>query len=213
MNQALAVYAEILGAGATGQPTGVRWLDGSLRPFHVHRWIGVADEVDERCLALLDGPVLDVGCGPGRHLHALARLGVFGLGVEISPVAVELARGRGATAIVASIFDELPGAGHWRSALLLDGNIGIGGKPVRLLRRLGALLGPRGTILAELAGPTAPTAETLVRLETPSSRSPWFPWAEVSVTDVEAPAARAGLAVARLWRDQERWFALLVRSE
>lgn len=36
--------------------------------------------------------VLDVGCGPGRHAHALARRGIDVLGVDVSARFVELAR-------------------------------------------------------------------------------------------------------------------------
>jgi SAM-dependent methyltransferase len=36
--------------------------------------------------------VLDVGCGPGRHAHALARRGIETVGVDISERFVELAR-------------------------------------------------------------------------------------------------------------------------
>ena len=36
--------------------------------------------------------VLDVGCGPGRHAHALGRLGLVVHGVDISERFVELAR-------------------------------------------------------------------------------------------------------------------------
>jgi len=36
--------------------------------------------------------VLDVGCGPGRHAHALARHGIDVLGIDISERFVELAR-------------------------------------------------------------------------------------------------------------------------
>jgi SAM-dependent methyltransferase len=36
--------------------------------------------------------VLDVGCGPGRHAHALAARGVHVHGVDISPRFIELAR-------------------------------------------------------------------------------------------------------------------------
>lgn len=35
--------------------------------------------------------VLDVGCGPGRHAHALARRGIEVVGVDITPRFVELA--------------------------------------------------------------------------------------------------------------------------
>jgi len=45
------------------------------------------------CLGLPPGArVLDVGCGPGRHAHALARLGYEVVGVDISDRFVALAR-------------------------------------------------------------------------------------------------------------------------
>jgi SAM-dependent methyltransferase len=213
MNRALAMYGETLSAagGSAAARMVARRLDGSTHPVPIERWLGAADEVDMRCLGLLQGPVLDVGCGPGRHLHALARLGVFGLGVDISAAAVTVARGRGATAVVASIFDELPGAGRWRSALLLDGNIGIGGHPTRLLRRVAGLLTPGGALLVEVSAPRLETIRTLVRLETGGSLSEWFPWAEVSAADITAVAESAGMAVKRCWPEQRRWFALLRR--
>jgi SAM-dependent methyltransferase len=214
MTGSLALFSEILQGGPDGQgsATMARFADGSTRPLPLERWMGLADEGEERCLKLLDGPVLDVGCGPGRHLHALARQGVFGLGVDISPAAVALARGAGARAIVASIFDDLPGTRRWSSALLLDGNVGIGGRPTRLLRRIADLLAPGGRILVELATPETATVETLVRLESPRATGGWFPWAEVSAADAALVAARAGLGLERLWSQNQRWFALLRRD-
>ena len=51
----------------------------------------VAFLVDE--LGLVAGMrVLDVGCGPGRHAHALARRGIEVVGIDISERFVELAR-------------------------------------------------------------------------------------------------------------------------
>jgi SAM-dependent methyltransferase len=169
-----------------------------------------ADDVDERVLARLPGPVLDVGCGPGRHLHALARRGVFGLGVDVCGVAVDLARDGGANAMVGSIFGAVPGAGQWRSALLLDGNIGIGGCPAKLLRRVRELLAPAGTVLVELAEPHSVTIETVARLETASLASDWFPWAEVSASEIHALAETAGVVVARCWNEGGRWFGVLI---
>jgi SAM-dependent methyltransferase len=159
----------------------------------------------------LDGPVLDVGCGPGRHLHELATRGVFALGVDLSPVAVDLATGRGARAIVASVFDELPGAGTWRSALLLDGNIGIGGVPSRLLARIRTLLAKHGRLLVELDPPDAPTGSSLVRMETADALSTWFRWARVSVSEVDQLARAGGFATERCWCRGGRWFASLIK--
>ncbi len=130
------------GAG-TGIRHYARLRDGTAVPLPLERYLGPADTTDEQLLDGLTGPVLDVGCGPGRHLRALANRGVFALGVDLSPVAVELAVGHGGRAIVGDIFDELPGGGTWRSALLLDGNIGIGGSPVRLAWPARIAAGPR----------------------------------------------------------------------
>lgn len=211
MSAPLAVYARALRdhvSGAGGE-TVIRFRDGTTRQATLERWVDGADAVDERVLTQLPGPVLDVGCGPGRHLHALARRGVFGLGVDICDVAVDLAKGGGANAIVGSIFGDVPGAGQWRSALLLDGNIGIGGRPARLLNRVAELLAPAGTILVEVAGPQSSTVESVARLETGSSVSDWFPWAEVSAASIETLADETGVFVSRCWREGGRWFAVL----
>jgi SAM-dependent methyltransferase len=56
---------------------------------------GTAQEVAflTEALGLQPGQrVLDVGCGPGRHAHALARQGIEVHGVDISPRFVELAQ-------------------------------------------------------------------------------------------------------------------------
>jgi hypothetical protein len=136
---------------------------------------------------------------------------VLALGVDVSPVAVRLARARGATAIERSIFDRLPGAGTWGSALLLDGNIGIGGRPAALLRRVAGLLAPAGRILLELEPPGSGAAAQRLRLESGASASDWFAWARVAVDSVDGPVRAAGLAVEDRWCDGGRWFAEVVR--
>ena len=108
----------------------------------LQRWLGPLTAADTAVLDRTRGPVLDVGCGPGRHVLALARRGRLALGVDVAPAAVRVARLRGAPAIEACVFERIPGAGTWGSALLLDGNIGIGGAPVALLARLRELLRP-----------------------------------------------------------------------
>jgi SAM-dependent methyltransferase len=207
------MYGDGLRGGArSGMRQHARLLDGTAVPLPLERYLGSADATDESLVDGLDGPVLDVGCGPGRHLAALAVRGVFALGVDLSTVAVELAVGGGGRAIVGDIFDELPGGGTWRSALLLDGNIGIGGSPVRLLARIGALLHEGGELLVELEPPGAVTCSTQARLETDGVTSAWFPWARVAAPEI-APIARAGgFHATEVWPLAGRWFARLHRD-
>ena len=109
--------------------------------------------------------MLDVGCGPGRLLAALAAEGRAATGIDISPVAVRLARRRGGQAICASVFSPLLEAGAWRSVLLLDGNVGIGGDPERLLARVAELLTPGGEAIVEVEPPGGGATVLGVRLE------------------------------------------------
>jgi SAM-dependent methyltransferase len=201
---------ELFGAilDGDGEPV-LRDDRGHARPLPVDVWLGRAGAVDERVLDLARGPVLDVGCGPGRHVHALARRGVLGVVVDVSPVAAALARRRGATVLEASIFDRVPGAGRWKSALLLDGNIGIGGSPDALLRRLVGLLARGGAVLVELDPPGVGVVHERVRLEDGARASAWFAWARVGADAVEGPAYAAGLRVRARWEDGGRFFAEL----
>ena len=173
------------------------------------RWVEPVTAADERLLELVDGPVLDVGCGPARHVLALARQGVLTLGIDVSPPALVLARRRGAPVLERSIFERVPAAGRWGTALLLDGNLGIGGAPAVLLRRVRELLRPAGRLLVEVSGPGHGPGVERVRFEADGVPGPWFWWAYVGADAVEGVARDAGLRICRQWSDDGRWFAWL----
>ena len=151
-----------------------------------------ADQVDESLLDRAIGPVLDVGCGPGRHVSSLLSRGVEAMGIDTSPTAVRLARRRGAPVAQRSIFDAVPDAGRWRCALLLDGSIGIGGNPESLLRRVSEVLAKRGRLLVETGHPHQPSEHLDVRIETADEGGPWFRWSLVSHVDMGALARTSG---------------------
>ncbi len=200
------LYAAALSGGSKLR---ARESDGSLRVLPVETWMQDADGADHRLLALAQGPVLDVGCGPGRHVQALAVRGEIAVGVDVNPAALHLARARGAVVLEASIFEQIPGAGEWRTALLLDGNIGIGGAPDALLRRIGSLLSPGGQLLVELDPPGVGLETVRMRLEDEHRQSHWFDWARVGAEAIGGPAHAAGLVVRTSWEDEGRWFAAL----
>lgn len=210
MTAPLDVYASVLAAGGRpGAPLRARLRDGMLLDLAPERWLGRLTVADESVLDRATGPVIDLGCGPGRHLHGLARRGVYAVGVDISPVAVALARGRGARAMEASIFGDLPGVGSWRTALLLDGNLGIGGDPSALLARIRRLLAPAGEVMAELEPPGTAGGPAEARLETDGEVSDWFAWARVGAEDAGALASASGFRLAERWSCNEREFMRL----
>src|SRR3984893_13302381 len=116
---------------------GVRDAWGALLALPLNRWFGAIDTTDAGLLRHVQGPVLDVGCGPGRHVVALGERGIPALGIGATPGVIDRAR-RG---------------GRWATVLLLDGNIGIGGDPVVLLRRVRSLLRHDGVVIVELEPP------------------------------------------------------------
>lgn len=197
----------------TGLLGGRAWFDvadGTRIPLPAERWHATTAGGDELLLAGCSGPTVDVGCGPGRLSAALGDLGVPVLGVDSSPVAVELARRRGAPVVQRNVFERLPGEGRWRHALLADGNIGIGGDPVVLLRRVGRLLAPGGSVLVELDPPGGGVRRGRARIATGGAApGAWFDWAWVTADAAPEVASEAGLHLDWVVGHAGRWFAEL----
>ncbi|WP_066370099.1 class I SAM-dependent methyltransferase [Herbidospora mongoliensis] len=202
-------YAVALRAGRG--PLFLRRADGRRFPLDVERWCAGTDAADQSVLARCHGTVLDVGCGPGRLVAALAERGHRTLGVDISPAAVAGTRRRGGMALCRSVFEPLPGTGRWTTALLIDGNIGIGGDPVALLRRMAELTVRDGRLIAE-ADPAEVDERHLVCLDDGSGGlgAP-FPWARAGVTALVRHAGTAGWSPADEWSVAGRRFVELVR--
>ena len=177
--------------------------------LHVARWFGEPSVAEHEVLAHALAPVLDVGCGPARHTLALAARGVEALGLDVSPTAVRAARRRGARVLHGDVFGDVPGRGTWGTALLLDGNIGIGGDPARLLVRVRELLRPGGRALVELGAPRTGTEAFVARID--GAGGSWFPWARVAADDIVPLALGVGLRAGRPWSAEGRWFARLDR--
>lgn len=194
--------------GGRGAADRVEQLDTEL-----DRWLGPCGSADRSVLDRCTGRTLDVGCGPGRLVAALTHAGTEALGIDVSDVAVRLTRRRGGQAVTADVFGPVPGAGCWDRVLLLDGNVGIGGHPGRLLRRCAALLAPGGSLLVELDRPGRTSGAVRLRLECGrgADAGPWFRWARLSVDDVARMAAGAALRVRSVWSEEDRWFAELAR--
>jgi len=194
-------------AGPAAEPIILRCDSGAVFPLDVAKYAAAPDATDNAILDRCTGPTLDIGCGPGRLAAELARRGVPSLGVDVTPVALLIARAAGAIALCRSVFDRLPGEGRWPHALLIDGNIGIGGDPAALLARVKAILLPRG---GELLVETAAAAELDERHELRfGDQGAAVPWASIGSKALIALAEPLGYRLASSWESAGRRFAVL----
>ena len=175
-------------------------------------WAHPATSTDLQILDAVEGPVLDIGCGPGRLVAALRGRGVPVLGIDAAPSAIAHARAHGRRVEQRSVFDPIPREGSWGSALLFDGNIGIGGAPTNLLRRIRDLINADGCVVVELEPPGVPIEFGVVEFEVATGMVGWFPWCWVGADDIATLAGGAGFRVEDVRTVDGRWFAWLRRA-
>ena len=203
--------SEVYAAALRGAPC-TATIDGLQRRVPGCRGGGGINAGDRFLLAHCEGPTIDLGWGPGRLTAELARRGVRTLGVDQSADAVEAAAARCAPVLRADLFGPLPGQCDLRTALLADGNVGIGGAPAALLRRVRGLVKPGGRVVLDCASPGTGVRVRVVHLRAGGLTSEPFPWAEVGVDALRAPSLRMRDSCSRgpaVWRG--RWVATLHR--
>jgi SAM-dependent methyltransferase len=210
------VLGNLYDEALTGERCWIRYDDGSKQGLPVHSWLPGNKRLDrafdDAVLGLCDGPTIDLGCGPGRFVAHLTKLGIPALGVDQSQTAVELARRSGAPALRRDVFGRLPGAGRWGTVLLADGNVGLGGDPTRVLRRAGELMRAGGHCVAEFDPLISGVQCRWVRLESSKTVGPWFQWASVGADCAKSLAADVGLVVKSVLPVGERVLACLAAA-
>ena len=129
--------------------------DGSVFPHATDYYVAPFrswSPQERRAMRLVRGRVLDFGSGAGRvGLHLQGR-GHEVVGVDVSPLAVEISRQRGLRDARVGILDGAIGEDErFDTILLLGNNLGLlGGEREgrRLLKKLARLAGDRGRLLA-----------------------------------------------------------------
>ena len=189
---------------------------------------------ERRAMRFVRGRVLDLGCGAGRVSLELQRRGLEVVGVDVSPLAVEVARKRGAAdARVGTVATALQGGELFDTILLLGNNLGLlsGQRQGRqLLRTLAQLATERGRILAGSYDPYDAASE-LARLYHARNRrrgrlggverlrvryrqyaTPWYDVLFASRDELTELAAGTGWRIARFIDNGPSYVAVLEGS-
>ena len=166
----------------------------------------------------VQGRVLDVGCGAGRHSLEAQRRGCEVVAIDISPGAVEVARRRGVIDVrLLPLADVDHTLGVFDTLLMMCGNFGLFGTEAearRLLRTLHDISSPDGRIVFDSVDPSDDAhdlsyqarnrflgrrpGQVTIRLRYRDCANPWFDLLNLSPSELEELIEGTGWGLAEL---------------
>lgn len=151
-------YEDVMNGGA-GALT-IERDDGYTDEMSVAGYFGPFEgwaPIEKQAIGLARGRVLDIGCGPGRHLLHLQEKGHEVVGIDNSPKAIDIVRKRGAKDARVVELDEIgPELGVFDTVLMFGNNFGLVGDPPgakRFLQTLDKMTSPNALLLGVLTDP------------------------------------------------------------
>jgi SAM-dependent methyltransferase len=181
--------------------------------------------IQRSALRLVRGRVLDVGCGAGRVAIELQRRGHEVVGIDVSPLALEVARRCGAKDVRQLAVTQVgAGLGRFDTIVMFGNNCGLLGNRRRapwLLRRFKSVTSPGARILAESTDPyTTDRPEHLafhernrrrgrmagqlrIRIRHGVYRTPWFDYLLASPEELAELATGTGWELTRVLGEGE----------
>jgi SAM-dependent methyltransferase len=113
--------------------------------------------IEQEAMQFVEGRVLDVGCGAGRHSLYLQKKGFDVLGIDVSPLVIKVCRLRGLKkAEVMAIEDVDFKPDSFDRTIMMGNNFGLFGsfkKARKLLRKFHRLASEKALIIAETRDP------------------------------------------------------------
>jgi SAM-dependent methyltransferase len=181
------------------------------------------------------GRVLDAGCGAGRVIVHLQDEGLDVVGFDVSPLAVEVCRRRGAKSVSVMPITRIGRSlGRFETIVMLGGNFGLLGtasRACRLLRRMHGMTTPHARILAATRDPNA-TADAddreymrrneamgrmpgqfRIRIRYGKLCTPWFHQLTVAVADMDAIVRAAGWRIETILEGREGRYVGVLSKE
>ncbi len=188
-----------------------------------------------KAMRFVKGRVLDIGCGAGRHSLYLQGKGFDVMGVDTSPLAVEVCRRRGIqNARVLSITQIGSKLGTFETILMLGNNFGLFGSAKRakwLLRRFHKITSGKGRIIGESGNPYKTKrqehleyhelnrkrgrmpGQLRIRVRYSKYVTPWLDYLIVSKDEMEAILSDTGWKVKKFIDSENSAYIAIIEKE
>ena len=189
---------------------------------------------EQEAMRFVRGRVLDVGCGAGRVALYLQEQGHEVTGIDISPLAIQVCKGRGvADARLLSITQVSTQMGIYDTIVMMCNNFGLFGGFARarwLLRRMRGMTSSQGRIVAsgtDAYDTTNPdhlayhvknrergrmSGQLRIRVRFGSYCSPWFDYLLASREEVQEIAKGTGWVVERFLGEGARYVVVMKKE-
>ncbi|MBD3190067.1 MAG: methyltransferase domain-containing protein [Candidatus Heimdallarchaeota archaeon] len=193
--------------------------------------------LEKTALQRVYGDVLDIGCGAGRHALYLQLQGFEVVGIDVSPLAIEVCKQRGLRSAFVTSLDDLDSElGIFDTILLLGGNFGLLGNPTKakeVLYTLSELSSPEGKIIAQSLDPYQTSEKyhleyhqrnreqgkmpglTRIRIRYKKYVTPWMELLLVSPDEMQELLVDTNWYVKEFLQEEQssRYFAILMKEE
>jgi SAM-dependent methyltransferase len=128
------------------------WIAASHTPQTYFAPFEEWPSIEQEAMGYVRGRALDIGCGAGRNCLYLQEQGFDVLGIDLSPLAVEVCKQRGVKNVLnLSITQVSRKLGQFDTILMMGNNFGLFGNARRakwLLRRFYGMMSSEGWIIA-----------------------------------------------------------------
>ena len=176
---------------------------------------------EKAILRYVQGRVLDIGGGAGRHSLFFQKRGHEVHAIDISPSAIALMKIRGVKNV--RLMDlravDFP-EGHFDSVLIMAGDLGLAGSikdSKKLLRNLFKITSPQGRIIATIKNPydgkqSAEMAKVKARIAYKGGTGDWFSILMISPQRLKTLARGTGWVVSQIVEGDNGFYGALLEK-